>query len=104
TTAQPPQAAPVHKELPHRARPVRGAKPQPQQPVRVQRTLPWRRDGSSRVVFVHTKQVAVYRSPRAKRALLVLKKRDRNGTRRAFLVRGTGKDWVHVYLPTRPNG
>ena len=58
----------------------------------------------SHVVFVRTKQVAVYRAPHAKRALLVLRKRDANGTRRAFLVRGTRGKWIHVYLPTRPNG
>jgi lipoprotein-anchoring transpeptidase ErfK/SrfK len=81
------------------------AKPaQREWPARRQRTLPWRADGISRVVFVRTKQVAVYRSPHAKRALLVLKKRDKNGTQRAFLVRGTRGNWVHVYLPSRPNG
>jgi lipoprotein-anchoring transpeptidase ErfK/SrfK len=58
----------------------------------------------SHVVFVRTKQVAVYHAPHAKRALLVLRKRDANGTRRAFLVRGTRGKWIHVYLPTRPNG
>lgn len=100
TSASTPRVA----TLPHRATPVHGVKPQPQRPVRAQRTLPWRQDGMSRVVFVRTKQVAVYRSPHAKRALLVLRKRDKNGTRRAFLVRRTGKKWVHVYLPTRPNG
>jgi lipoprotein-anchoring transpeptidase ErfK/SrfK len=66
--------------------------------------LPWRRDGTSHVVFVRRRQVAVYRAPHAKRALLVLRKRDGNGTRRAFLVRGTRGGWIHVYLPTRPNG
>jgi lipoprotein-anchoring transpeptidase ErfK/SrfK len=55
-------------------------------------------------VFVRTRQVAVYRAPRSKRAVLVLRKRDANGTRRAFLVRGTRGKWIHVYLPTRPNG
>jgi lipoprotein-anchoring transpeptidase ErfK/SrfK len=102
TSAEPP----VKGEVPHRgqgttpgARHV--ARPQP---ARLQRTLPWRTDGISRVVFVRTKQVAVYRAPHAKRALLVLKKRDKNGTQRAFLVRGTRRHWVHVYLPSRPNG
>jgi lipoprotein-anchoring transpeptidase ErfK/SrfK len=58
----------------------------------------------SHVVFVRTRQVAVYRRPHARRALLVLRKRDKNGTQRAFLVRGTRGKWIHVYLPTRPNG
>ena len=48
--------------------------------------------------------MAVYRAPHAKRALLLLKKRDKVGTQRAFLVRGTRGKWVHVYLPSRPNG
>jgi lipoprotein-anchoring transpeptidase ErfK/SrfK len=110
TNAEPPKAAPQQRELPHRAstKPVRRAKPrlrpQKTKPTRAQRTLPWHPDGTSRVVFVHAKQVAVYRSPRAKHAQLVLKKRDGNGTQRAFLVRGTRGNWVHVYLPTRPNG
>jgi lipoprotein-anchoring transpeptidase ErfK/SrfK len=100
-----PRAAPVPRELPHRAtRPrVKSAK-HVQVPQRVRHAMPWRADGTSRVVFVRVKRVAVYRSPHAKHAALVLKKRDRNGTQRAFLVRGTWKNWVHVYLPTRPNG
>jgi hypothetical protein len=98
-------ATPRPATLPHRSQPPSGAShlPRPQQ-ARPSRTLPWRHDGMSRVVFVHTKQVAVYRTPHAKRALLVLRKKDKLGTRRAFLVRGTRKNWVHVYLPTRPNG
>jgi lipoprotein-anchoring transpeptidase ErfK/SrfK len=102
TSAEPP----VKGEVPHHAQ---GTTPGARhvarpQPARLQRTLPWRTDGISRVVFVRTKQVAVYRAPHAKRALLVLKKRDKNGTQRAFLVRGTRRHWVHVYLPSRPNG
>jgi hypothetical protein len=104
TSAEPPRQAPVKGELPHRPTPVHGKPAQRERPARKQRTLPWHADGISRVVFVHTKQVAVYRSPHARRALLVLKKQDKNGTQRAFLVRGTRKDWVHVYLPSRPNG
>ena len=46
----------------------------------------------------------MYRSPHAKRAELLLRKRDENGTQRAFLVRETKGDWVRVFLPTRPNG
>jgi lipoprotein-anchoring transpeptidase ErfK/SrfK len=105
--SEPPRAAPVQRELPHRPAPV-GKKPtkraQKHAPQRAQHALPWRPDGMSRVVYVHVKRVAVYASPHAKHARLVLKKRDRNGTQRAFLVRGTRGDWVHVYLPTRPNG
>jgi hypothetical protein len=105
TNGQPPRATPSQRELPHHAKPVHAPRITEQgRPLRAQRTLPWRRDGTSHVVFVRTKQVAVYRAPHAKRALLVLKKRDKNGTQRAFLVRGTRGKWVHVYLPTRPNG
>jgi hypothetical protein len=102
TSAEPP----VKGEVPHRAqRTTPGARHVARpQPARLRRTLPWRTDGISRVVFVRTKQVAVYRSPHAKRALLLLKKRDKHGTQRAFLVRGTRRHWVHVYLPSRPNG
>jgi len=104
TSAEPPRQAPVKGELPHRPTPVHAKPAQRERPSRKQRTLPWRADGISRVVFVRTKQVAVYQAPHAKRALLVLKKRDKNGTQRAFLVRGTRGNWVHVYLPSRPNG
>jgi lipoprotein-anchoring transpeptidase ErfK/SrfK len=99
-------AAPARSAtLPHRQHPVAGASQTPRpESARPQRTLPWRADGTSRVVFVRTKQVAVYRRPHAKRALLVLKRHDKNGTQRAFLVHGTRKHWVRVYLPTRPNG
>jgi lipoprotein-anchoring transpeptidase ErfK/SrfK len=109
--AQPPpepttSAAPARTAtLPHRGKPPAGARHATRpQTSRLQRTLPWRRDGTSHVVFVRTKQVAVYRAPHAKRALLVLKKRDKHGTQRAFLVRGTRGRWVHVFLPSRPNG
>ena len=104
--AEPPSAAPApaQREPPHRTRRVR-VKPSERAhaPQRVQHALPWRLDGTSRVVFVRVKRVAVYRSPHAKHALLVLKRRDHNGTQRAFLVRSTWKQWVRVYLPTRPN-
>jgi lipoprotein-anchoring transpeptidase ErfK/SrfK len=99
--AAPPRTA----TLPHRSQPPAGARHVTRpEPARPQQTLPWRQDGISRVVFVHSKQVAVYRAPHAKRALLVLRKKDGNGTQRAFLVRGTRGNWVHVFLPTRPNG
>jgi lipoprotein-anchoring transpeptidase ErfK/SrfK len=73
-------------------------------PQRRRRALPWRADGISQVVHVKVKRVAVYARPGAKRALLVLRKRDERGTQRAFLVRRASKKWLRVYLPTRPNG
>jgi lipoprotein-anchoring transpeptidase ErfK/SrfK len=68
------------------------------------RSLPWRRDGMSEVVHVRSRRVAVYRSPGAKHALLVLRRVDAHGTPRTFLVRRVTRKWVRVYLPTRPNG
>jgi hypothetical protein len=79
----------------------RAARPKPQ---RARRALPWQANGLSRVVHVKVPRVAVYPSPRARRALLVLRKRDPRGTQRAFLVRSTTRKWIRVYLPTRPNG
>lgn len=80
---------------------MKAAKPQPQ---RRQRLLPWHQDGVSEVAHVRVRRIAVYRSPSAKQPALVLRRRDGNGTQRAFLVRKTKGDWVRVYLPTRPNG
>ena len=68
------------------------------------RLLPWRPNGMSVVVHVRVPRIAVYRSPRAKRPMLVLARRDGNGTPRTFLVRRMTPTWVRVYLPTRPNG
>jgi lipoprotein-anchoring transpeptidase ErfK/SrfK len=73
-------------------------------PRRRQRALPWRLDGTSNVVHVRVRRIAVYRSPRAKQPMLRLRKRDPRGTQRAFLVRKTRGDWLQVFLPTRPNG
>jgi L,D-transpeptidase-like protein len=78
--------------------------PRASKPRRRERVLPWRLDGMSEVAHVRVRRVAVYRSPRAKRALLMLGKRDANGTQRTFLVGASKGDWVRVYLPTRPNG
>jgi lipoprotein-anchoring transpeptidase ErfK/SrfK len=36
--------------------------------------------------------------------MLMLGRRDKRGTQRAFLVRATRRDWLRVYLPMRPNG
>ena len=58
----------------------------------------------SHVVHVKVPRVAVYGSPHAKRALLVLRKQDARGTPRTFLVRRQARKWIRVYLPTRPNG
>ncbi|HWJ44363.1 MAG TPA: L,D-transpeptidase family protein [Gaiellaceae bacterium] len=84
------------------------AQPKParrkERPQRARRTLPWQRDGMSRVVHVKVPRVAVYSSPSAKHAVLLLRKRDARGTPRTFLVRSMTRKWIHVYLPSRPNG
>jgi len=81
----------------------RVAKPKPRQ-REPQRALPWQADGTSLVAHVRVRRLAVYRAPGSRRAALTLGRRDPHGTQRAFLVRGARGDWVHVYLPTRPNG
>jgi hypothetical protein len=73
-------------------------------PWRQQRSRPWRRNGISQVVHVRVRKIAVYKSPIARRPMLRLGRRDSRGTQRAFLVRSMWRDWVRVYLPTRPNG
>ena len=73
-------------------------------PEQSTRLLPWRQDGISEVAHVRVRHIAIYRSPRAKHASLVLGKRDANGTQRTFLVGATKGKWVRVFLPTRPNG
>jgi hypothetical protein len=103
---RPPRAPKPKRAKPHTAKP----KPQKKQAAKVrprqrpQRALPWRLDGMSRVVHVRVRRIAIYKSPRAKNPLLRLAKRDGRGTQRAFLVRRAWRDWVQVYLPTRPNG
>jgi hypothetical protein len=103
TVAQPPAAsAPVRPRRvpPSRPRPSpRASKPKVQK-----RLLPWRQDGMSEVAHVRVRRIAVYRSPRARHALLMLGRSDENGTQRTFLVRATKGDWVRVFLPSRPNG
>jgi lipoprotein-anchoring transpeptidase ErfK/SrfK len=102
---QPHPAAPTKVRKVVRTAPVRGKKvKRGAKPQRQQRLLPWHADGMTEVAHVRVRRLAVYRSPHAKRAELVLRKRDENGTQRAFLVRETRGDWVRVSLPTRPNG
>jgi lipoprotein-anchoring transpeptidase ErfK/SrfK len=104
-----PAAAPkVKKVAQSPAAAKKKTKPSRQQraskPDQSTRLLPWRQDGMSEVAHVRVRHIAIYQSPRAKHASLVLEKRDANGTPRTFLVRATKGDWVRVFLPTRPNG
>jgi hypothetical protein len=97
-----PKQASVQKR---KQKPKSKARPHAKQrPRRHARALPWRPDGTSSVAHVRSRVIRVYESPRAKRPKLVLARRDERGTKRAFLVRSAGPKWVHVYLPTRPNG
>ena len=97
--AKPPPAA--RPRTRHAKRPS-AHKSKPRQPHHV--ALPWQPDGTSRVAHVRVRRVLVYRSPRAKRPIVSLAKWDRNGTQRTFLVEETRRNWVRVFLPTRPNG
>ena len=100
--AQPP-APPAGTATRARIKPSR-PRPPASKPEVQKRLLPWRPDGISEVAHVRVGRIAVYRSPRAKHASLLLGRRDVNGTQRTFLVRATKGDWVRVFLPTRPNG
>jgi lipoprotein-anchoring transpeptidase ErfK/SrfK len=88
----------------HAGRAARGRAAKPHAPEHHAQLLPWHANGMSVVVHVRVPQVAVYRSPRAKHAVLVLRRFDARGTPRTFLVRRLSRKWVRVYLPTRPNG
>ncbi len=98
-----PKAKPRAKQKQHVTKP----KPHAQKPTsrqRPSRALPWQRDGASLVAHARRRWLQVYAKPRAKRPLLVLRNPDGRGTKRAFLVRAERGRWLHVYLPTRPNG
>ena len=127
-SAPPAQAQQEHarraRPRPHTAKPKpkpqrQVAKPKPQKRVakpkphvvkkresrqRPERALPWRPDGTSLVAHARHHWVRVYRSPQAKHAMLVLRSPVRPRTPRSFLVRSQQGEWLHVYLPTRPNG
>jgi lipoprotein-anchoring transpeptidase ErfK/SrfK len=68
------------------------------------RKLPWSRSGTSVVAHVKTRSVRIYAKPRAKQPINVLRRVDKRGTPRVFLVRKKHGKWAQVYLPTRPNG
>ncbi len=56
------------------------------------------------MAHVRTRWLRVYPHRGARRPLLILRRVDRRGTPRTFLVRRKGRSWLQVYLPTRPNG
>ena len=72
------------------------------------RLLRWKWHPSKKraiVAATRVRSLAVYHLPRARKPVVRLSKFDSTGTRRVLLVRETRPpNWVHVYLPLRPNG
>jgi lipoprotein-anchoring transpeptidase ErfK/SrfK len=91
---------PAVRPKPARPRPAR-AVPLPHVPSR---TLPWRRNGISKVAHAVNRRLAVYGRPGAKRPTMLLRNPDRLGIPRVLLVRSLRKRWVSLYMPTRPDG
>jgi hypothetical protein len=84
---------------------LKGVPRQPPRPPRhASHWIPWTRDGSSLVARTRWHWLAVYRRPRVRHAALLLSNPDQIGTPRVLLVHTVRRNWVRVYLPTRPNG
>src|SRR5207302_7167891 len=64
----------------------------------------WRPNEPSVVAATRGRSLAVYELPRAKKPVVRLRNPDPSGTPRVLLVHSTRREWVHVYLPLRPNG
>lgn len=101
-----PRARSKPKPKPKRANAPRPHVKKPKPTPKPQRlyTRAWRDNGVSLVAYARSRRLSVYASPRAKRPRLKLPKRDENGTQTSFLVQSARPGWVHVHLPTRPNG
>jgi lipoprotein-anchoring transpeptidase ErfK/SrfK len=97
-----PKAVPRKQEPPKVK--VRPAKKRKQARRHRVYTRAWRQDGLSLVAYARSRRLSVYASPRAKRPRLRLPNRDENGTQTSFLVQSQRPGWLHVHLPTRPNG
>jgi lipoprotein-anchoring transpeptidase ErfK/SrfK len=81
-------------------RPARAVSTQgPQKP-----TVAPRPKFSTVVATVRGSRIAVYRSPRSKKAFTRLDNPNLDGARLVFLVRSTSRGWANVLLPIRPNG
>ncbi len=67
---------------------------------------PWRWHPSEESVVAATKGrwLAVYKLPRATKPLTRLHNPGSTGAPRVLLVHSWRRQWVHVYLPLRPNG
>src|SRR5437763_13727977 len=84
---------------------LKGATRQPPRPPRrASHWIPWKHDGSSLVARSRWRWLAVYRRPHVRHAALLLRNPDQIGTPRVLLVHTVRRNWVRVYLPTRPNG
>jgi hypothetical protein len=105
---QKPAAQPRPRSHAAQPRPRKEAAPRtPAAPIKHRepvRKLPWTPTGTSVVAHVRTRSVRVYRKPAAKQPINVLRRVDKRGTPRVFLVRKRHGKWAQVYLPTRPNG
>jgi lipoprotein-anchoring transpeptidase ErfK/SrfK len=56
------------------------------------------------VATVKTSKVQVYSEPRSDKKLELLDSPNLDGAKVVFLVKSLKGPWLHVYLPTRPNG
>lgn len=56
------------------------------------------------VATVKHSSIQVYSAPNKKKKLQVLDSPNLDGAKVVFLVKKMKKKWLHVYLPTRPNG
>jgi lipoprotein-anchoring transpeptidase ErfK/SrfK len=67
---------------------------------------PWRWHPGEESVVAATRGrwLAVYKLPRAKKPVTLLRNPTPVGSPRVFLVHSWRSSWVHVYLPLRPNG
>src|SRR5437870_2725483 len=101
-----PAVRPKSRPKPSKGKPKHAATP-PRRPARPRgagQRAPWHTNGTSLVAQARGRRLAIYGRPRAKHAILVLRNPDGNGTPRVVLVDSRRRDWVRVYLPTRPNG
>ena len=56
------------------------------------------------VATVKSSKIQVYSAPRSDKKLELLDSPNLDGAKVVFLVKSTKGPWLHVYLPTRPNG
>jgi len=64
----------------------------------------WRPNEESVVAATRGRWLAVYKLPNANAPVVRLHNPQPSGAQRVLLVHATRSEWVHVYLPVRPNG